>query len=123
MTNRDEKKPAPQGGRGDIGTADEDCVTNPPLKEKYQRHSKYAGDRDEDVDAMSEDSFPASDPPSYSGSTSGAGNSETSANAGAKKSSRISETRPHKPAGSGDKSVKELAKQKWPGSDADGETG
>ena len=76
MAKRDEKRTLPPRPEG--GTADDECVTNPPAKEKHQRYSRYAGEPHEDVDAMSEDSFPASDPPSYSGSTAGTGNNKRS---------------------------------------------
>ncbi|HEX9462129.1 MAG TPA: hypothetical protein VGB82_05980 [Alphaproteobacteria bacterium] len=116
MTSRDDRKPI-----------DEDCVANPPVKEKHQRFSRYAGEPDKDVDAIAEDSFPASDPPSYSGSTSGTPDEKRSAAPKPPKrktqKTRVSETRPHKPPDAGDKSVEELAKQDWPGVDADGETG
>jgi hypothetical protein len=43
-------------------------VSNPPANDKHQRFSDHQPDEqrqdDYDVDAMSEDSFPASDPPS-----------------------------------------------------------
>jgi hypothetical protein len=48
----------------------QDQVANPPNTEKHQRYSEHSPkqktDEDADVDAMSEDSFPASDPPSTS---------------------------------------------------------
>ncbi len=53
-------------GKGDEGDS---RVSNPPSRDKHQRFSRH--DDGGDIDAMSEDSFPASDPPSTSGTTSG----------------------------------------------------
>jgi hypothetical protein len=45
-------------------------VSNPPTNDKHQRFSEHKPEEqrqdEQDVDAMSEDSFPASDPPSIS---------------------------------------------------------
>ena len=49
--------------------ARQDQISNPPANEKHQRysdHEKAKAKPDDNVDAMSEDSFPASDPPSTS---------------------------------------------------------
>ncbi len=49
-------------------------VANPPPNEKHQRYSEHGRPEDapdNDVEAMSEDSFPASDPPSYSSARAG----------------------------------------------------
>jgi hypothetical protein len=54
---------------GHGGKNDENRIANPPLKDEHQRYSKHSGQ--DDVDAQAEDSFPASDPPSYGGTTSG----------------------------------------------------
>lgn len=46
-------------------------VVNPPSDLKYERLSQHpaSDERDDDVEAMSQDSFPTSDPPSFSGVT------------------------------------------------------
>jgi hypothetical protein len=45
-----------------------DAPANPPVDPKHERLSDHhaAKEKDEEVEAMSEDSFPASDPPSFS---------------------------------------------------------
>ena len=46
-------------------------VSNPPAADKHQKFSNHRPQDerpDNDIDAMSEDSFPASDPPSTGGS-------------------------------------------------------
>jgi hypothetical protein len=50
-------------------------VSNPPTNDKHQRFSEHQPEEqrkdDLDVDAMSEDSFPASDPPSIGSARTG----------------------------------------------------
>jgi len=110
-------------GRGKAD--DENRVANPPTRHEHQRFSDHQ--EDNDVDAMSQDSFPASDPPSTGGATPGAPTEKRPSVdeliKRQKTQHKVSETRPHKPANAGDKSVEELAKKAWAGVDADGETG
>jgi len=59
-----------KAARGAGKSDDKNRISNPPTQDEHQRFSDHKDESD--VDAMSQDSFPASDPPSTSGSTSGA---------------------------------------------------
>jgi len=110
--------------RGDGKAEDENRVANPPSHDDHQRFSHHKEGRD--VDAMSEDSFPASDPPSTSGATPGAPDDRPSVDELLKRQNagqQVSKTHPRKPDQAGDKSVEELAKRAWAGVDADSDTG